>query len=270
MYNNVTASDKIIDIFTKLSNLDLKVSQVVNYTKKYLSKHNISTLVTLSKSQSVDPGDILVSAYYDKDNDEDDDIPFELALIVHPGTEMINWNSAKWREFALALIDNLEHELIHQHQYRSRDFMSNRGYKSNHPNPNVKEAQEYLGNPDEIDAYAHNLASEMIRKSNDYDQALRLIKTFATTAMTKDQAGRFLSPSLYGYVKEFEFNNKHPVIKRLMKKTYQNIMFQKKKDERAQRIQTRNDEVEKRKKELREKEALDKAQGRSYTAIVSR
>jgi hypothetical protein len=268
MYHSITVADQIVENFAKLANQDLMAAQIVRYIKRYLNKNNISTVVTVEKNQSVDIGEIILSAFYDHDADENNEIPIELVLIIHPDTTTINWNVEKWNEFAFNLIDYLEHELIHQHQYRSRDFIPNRDYNSTHSDPKVKEAQRYLGNPDEIDAYSHSLSKEIIRKSQNFDRALRLIRSFSNTAITKDQAGRLLSPALYGYIKEFEFDNKHPVIKRLMKKTYQNIILQKRNSERLERIKKRNDEIEQKKKEIEEKKNIDKQQGLSYTAIT--
>lgn len=268
MYNNVTLTDQIIAAFEKLEDQSLKISQVVSYIKKFLKKNDVSTIVTTDKSETVDVGDIVLAAFYDHQADENDEVPFEVVLLTNPKTTEILWDRDEWREFAINLIDYLEHELIHQHQYRARDFIPNREYTSDHPDNKVREAQQYLGNPDEVDAYAFNLSKELVRKSQGFDQALRLIRSFAQTAISKDQAGRLLSPALYGYIKEFEFDNRHPVIKRLMKKTYQNIMLQKRNAQRQERIQSRNKDIEKQRQEIEEKRALDEKKGRTYTAVT--
>ena len=213
-----------------------------------------------------------LTAYYDPDEDEDENKPFEVVLIINPNDKQITMSRSRWREFAAQVIDYLEHEMIHQNQYRSRDFHPGKQYRSKVKDPNIKQSQEYLGNPDEIEAHAYNLSTELLRKtSGDYDRTLRLLRNFSTTAMTKDQAGRLLSPNLYAYFKDFGFNTTHPVLKSLMKKTYQYVMLNKKKTERANKVAKRNNDIEQQEKAFKErKEALDKQPGSLYTAIIER
>jgi len=175
-----------------------------------------------------------------------------------------------WREFATKVIDFLEHEMIHQAQYRSREFRPGRQYRSRHTDPTIKQSQEYLGNPDEIEAYAYNLSRELLRKTNnDYDRTMRLLKNFSQTAMTKDQAGRLLSPNLSAYFKDFNYDTTHPVLKNLMKKTYQFVQQQMKQKQREARVAERNSQIERETERVKESlERLDKEFGSSYTIIV--
>ena len=46
------------------------------------------------------------------------------------------------------------------------------------------------------------------------------------TAQFKDEMGNLLSPNLFGYMGMWNFDSKHPVIKRLLKKIYQYINSQ--------------------------------------------
>jgi dihydrofolate reductase len=89
--------------------------------------------------------------------------------------------------------------------------------------------------------------------------------------MTRDQAGRLLSPNMFAYFKDFGFNTTHPVLKSLMKKTYQYVLLNKKKQERTNKVTKRNSDIEQQEKEFNErKEALDKQLKASYTTIIDR
>lgn len=250
-YHKQTIADKIISSFEKFENVPTSPTQLVNHLRKITGKQAI---ITTAKSDKVDSNSVNISAYYDPDDDEEGKKPFEIVIIFNPDDKSITMDKKEWSEFGHQVIDYLEHETIHQQQYRSRGFQQTKSYISRHPDPETKRSQEYLGNSDEIEAYAYNLSNELLRKTkNDYDQTLRLLRNFANTALTKDQAGRLLSPNLYAYFKDFGFNTTHPVLKSLMKKTYHYVMNKKKKTERKDRVDSRNSEIERRTQELKEK-----------------
>lgn len=268
-YHKKTAASKIAKGFDEFANRAVSRTVILNHLRKLAGRN---TIVTSSNSDVVDPNTLNINAYYDPDEDEDGGKPIEIVVVFNPEDKRIKMDQIEWREFANQVIEYLQHELIHQYQYRARGFQPTRAYVSRSKNPDNKAQQEYLGNSDEIEAYAHNLASELDRKTRgNIEQQLRLLRNFAGTAITKDQAGRFLSPNLYGYFKEFNFDTTHPVLKSLMKKTYQYIMMRKKDSEREKRVMHRNAEIAEKEKLFRErKEALDKDTRTSYTAIVDR
>ena len=82
-----------------------------------------------------------------------------------------------------------------------------------------------MSRPDEIEAYAMNIADELVRKT-DKASAIALLRMANKTAQFKDEMGNFLSPDLFAYMGMWNFDSKHPVIKRLLKKIYQYITAQ--------------------------------------------
>ena len=84
---------------------------------------------------------------------------------------------------------------------------------------------EYMSRPDEIEAYAMNIADELVRKAGK-DGAIDLLRMANKTAQFKDEMGNLLSPNLFAYLGMWKFNSKHPVLKRLYKKIYQYITEQ--------------------------------------------
>jgi hypothetical protein len=268
-YHKKTVASRIAKGFDDFANRGVSPRVLMNHVKKLAGRQ---TIITSSKSEVVDPNTVGLNAYYDPDEDEEGEIPIEVVLVFNPDDKLVTMDRNQWREFAAELIDYLQHEMIHQYQYRSRGYQPTRAYVSKAKDAEQKKQQEYLGNPDEIEAYAHNLASELERKTKgNLDQQLRLLRNFSGTAITRDQAGRLLSPSLYGYFKDFNFDTNHPVLKSLMKKTYQYVMMKKKKTEKNTRVQHRNAEIADKERQFQERqEALDKDPRTTYTAIVDR
>jgi hypothetical protein len=268
-YHKKTVASRIAKGFDEFANRGVSPRVLMNHVKKLAGRQ---TIITSSTSDVVDPNTVGINAYYDPDEDEDGEIPIEVVLVFNPDDKRITMGRNEWREFAAELIDYLQHEMIHQYQYRARGYQPTRAYVSKSKNAEQKKQQEYLGNPDEIEAYAHNLASELDRKTKgNLDQQLRLLRNFAGTAMTRDQAGRLLSPNLYGYFKDFNFDTNHPVLKSLMKKTYQYVMMKKKKTEKDTRVKHRNAEIENQERIVKERmAALDKDPRTSYTVIVDK
>ena len=80
-----------------------------------------------------------------------------------------------------------------------------------------------MSRPDEIEAYAMNIADELVRKAGDKKTALKLLTMAKKTAQFKDEMGNLLSPDLFAYMAMWDFNSKHPVMKRLLKRIYQFI-----------------------------------------------
>ena len=266
-YHSETEGDRVYQSFAKFFNKEVTPKQVVSHLRKIVGP---TVVITTDKSSNVEPNDLNINAYYDPDEDEMDDQPFEITVVFPKDNPNVTMDKEGWREFAIKVIDFLEHEMIHQAQYRSRDFRPGRQYRSKHPDQSTSKSQEYLGNPDEIEAYAYNLSRELLRKTNnDYGRTMNLLRNFSKTAMTKDQAGRLLSPNLFGYFKDFGFDTTHPVLKALMKKTYQFVQQQQKQAQREARVSERNMRIEKETERVNENlKQLDRESGSAYTIIV--
>jgi hypothetical protein len=176
------------------------------------------TRVEMELSPHVDKGDMNASAAYEQDDDEDGEIPFEITLVFSDKEDRITVNDPN--PLINRILDMMKHEMIHQKQARARDFEDHTQGKDNR-NMNY----EYMSRPDEIEAYAMNIADELVRKT-DKDSAIALLRMANNTAQFKDEMGNFLSPDLFAYMGMWNFDSKHPVIKRLLKKIYQYITAQ--------------------------------------------
>jgi len=194
-----------------------------NHTPKEIAtelENNIGdiTRVEIELSPNVDKGDMNASAAYEQDDDEDGEIPFEITLVFSNKEDRMTVQDPN--PLINRILDMMKHEMIHQKQARARDFEQyTQGKDSRNQN------YEYMSRPDEIEAYAMNIADELVRKT-DKASAIALLRMANKTAQFKDEMGNFLSPDLFAYMGMWKFDSKHPVIKRLLKKIYQYITAQ--------------------------------------------
>ncbi len=173
------------------------------------------TRVEMELSPNVDKGDMNASAAYEQDDDEDGEIPFEITLVFSNKEDRMAVNDPN--PLINRILDMMKHEMIHQKQARARDFED---YTQGKDKRNMN--YEYMSRPDEIEAYAMNIADELYRQVGKED-ALKLLRMAGKTAQFKDEMGNFLSPDLFAYMGMWNFDSKHPVIKRLLKRIYQYI-----------------------------------------------
>jgi len=175
--------------------------------------------VTIVQSKNVEVGDMNMNASYDPIDDQEGFNHFEIELIFSKEDKTIAFSPEGVEAIKHRIVDVLEHELIHKSQYRGRGFKKQREFKPKKGlSDKVRRTREYLGNDDEIEAYAKNIASELIRKS-DKDTALTLLRMAGKTAQYREKKN-LLSPNLFGYFAAFDFDTGHPVIKKLLKKIF--------------------------------------------------
>src|SRR6056300_1094938 len=195
-----------------------------NLKPKYIAKQLQQTLkhlgvgeVTFDYVEKVDVGDMNLNATYDPWDDEDEMDPYRIELLFNPKNKTgINFSQDTLDEIKYRLIDALEHEMIHSFQYRNRDFKTQRDFRSKN------REQSYLGNQDEIEAFAKNISSELLRHA-DKDKAIDMLRSLSNTTELRDKLGNLLSPNLVGYLRAWDFNTRHPVIRKLLKKVYNYI-----------------------------------------------
>ena len=72
-----------------------------------------------------------------------------------------NFDRNAWEQLVFDLLSVMGHEFVHMHQARNRHFAPGKRFRSKMNNKEIKEFQEYLGIPDEIDAYSYSAAAQM-------------------------------------------------------------------------------------------------------------
>ena len=111
--------------------------------------------------------------------------------------------------FLFYISQAVQHELIHKYQWFMREYDTSepQKYKSKEKDPKIRQAQEYLGHTDEIDARANDLWLEIKHAKKDIN-CLASLKD-----LVKD------SDTLTGYIATFG-DSDHKVVKRLLTRTW--------------------------------------------------
>jgi hypothetical protein len=117
-----------------------------------------------------------------------------------------------FRRMCYSVADTVLHEIIHMRQYRRRNFKNIPGFLSTANSGKKRAEQDYLGHDDEIDAYAFNIACQLIdRFKDDTTQMINYLNSDLDDKRRKKSSYRM-------YLDAFDHNHKHTVIKKLKKK----------------------------------------------------
>jgi len=92
--------------------------------------------------------------------------PIDIVLHFNEGNRCFNFTKKNWRNFSFLLSQVVQHELIHKCQYSHRQAIENGGatlyYDIKAGEKSDKEHMDYLAELDEIEAYAHDIALEIL------------------------------------------------------------------------------------------------------------
>ena len=196
---------------------EIRGTQTFKQIADLVIKHLPMTTVKIHKNEKIDSGEMNISASYNPDDDEEGgSTPINIDLIFSSkDTDSVEWTKQGRKFFLFKLRDAMKHELLHMKQHRIRNFHPGRdGYVSDKGTE-----YEYMSRPDEIEAYAMNIADELTRHVGNKG-AYKLIRMAGKTASFKDELGHYLSPDLMAYFALFNWDASHPVIKKLLKKIY--------------------------------------------------
>ena len=198
-------NDLKLEIVDQIFSINDIVVQVGNFVAK---RFRVSVLH--AQAWEVEPTELNINAYYDPERDERQKPSIELILVTNPNDSHLILDADLWNLFVNRLADSLAHELIHMQQARARDFL----YVEHQARRNIQidENLVYLSDPDEIDAYAYNIATELREHSN----PLSKLRNPAAVSVND-------SINLWAYIQAFSKDLKNPVVKKLLKKVYKNL-----------------------------------------------
>jgi hypothetical protein len=208
--------DILEDIKPKIVNQFLSVDELVQDLGVFIGQRfNID--VKHAEAGQVDQNDIELNGYYDGGLDEVGDTAIEVYLITNPMQDVIIIDAEQFDIIARKIADTLSHEVIHMSQFRARDFLEvERIEYSDIEEDEEEDERGYLSSPDEINAYAYNIANELLEK-NALPVVLQKLNRLKDISIED-------SLNLWAYVNAFEKNTNHPVLKRLIKKVYKSLL----------------------------------------------
>jgi hypothetical protein len=159
--------------------------------------------LSTKRDDKVDRNQVVVGGLYDPHEDEANFSSIFIYIHFNPKQKNIYIKDIDWPQTCVNLIECVGHEIIHQEQFRSRDFdIGPHLFVSKKEDRELRDDQEYLGNPDEIEAYGYSIAAEIYLKDNPAKISGRNV---VKTAMYKT------------YCKTFGPN--HPIVRQVLEHT---------------------------------------------------
>lgn len=152
------------------------------------------------------------------------ELPYEQSMAdirlewhMNPHSHRVQWSQRTWAQRRFFFWAFLMHELCHRHQnvYRENtDRHESRTYRADSTHEDIRKDQEYLGDYDEIEAYAHDVAFEMLIQFPE----LSFLEALSAVSVQTDAD----DPSSYAFfMKAFETSPQHPALRIFRKKIRQ-------------------------------------------------
>ena len=115
-----------------------------------------------------------ITAEYRPHEDSQDEPCVYVTLTFGTLCRRVGFKDYDWDKMSFHLADTITHEYLHQYYCRQRGYRHGRGYRDKNNLRYNDTMKDYLGCEDEIQAYAFNIASEMIV----YKQHMVLTKVY--------------------------------------------------------------------------------------------
>jgi len=145
--------------------------------------------VKTSRNAEVDKNQIIIGGSYDPEEDAANCSAITIYVTYNPAQKKICIKDIDWKQLCIELIECSGHEVVHQTQYRLRGFdIGPNIFVSLSPEERKRTDQEYLGSPDEVEAYGFSIAVEIYLK---YSTKSLTLKNIAKTPMFKAYVNAF-------------------------------------------------------------------------------
>jgi len=187
----------------------ISFQNLLTLLRREFREHSLMIKVKSDRDKKMFSEEFYVNAYYDAEDDQNNEIPIEV-IVHHNFDKSLQWDQSQVTELLIQVFDAIVHEYKHQHQSARRKHII---YSIQNKNP----YDEYLADPDEVDAYSISIAIELCRSLGKY-RALRYMSRPLSLSRLKFN-DRYVSPCLSAYFGQFR-SIQNPVIKKLAKKVY--------------------------------------------------
>lgn len=137
----------------------LSPAEITALFRKGISNNKVR--IRTCRTNVADTDQILVGGLYDEYDDREGLPCIEIGLYFNQDVQHIDTSCIDWYRLCFDVAETFGHELVHRDQaHRSRK--TKRKYAGRGVKNQINEEQEYLGNPDEIEAYGFSIAAEMM------------------------------------------------------------------------------------------------------------
>jgi hypothetical protein len=195
-----------------LVNQTLSISEFHNTITKHI-KEWMPVRVRKSQELQVDPTYIWVGGVYHTEHDINKQKAIELCFAYSLADTQLTYNGRRFKRLCQRIADVILHEVIHMRQARKRKFKALPGYSSSAESTKQRQEQEYLGDNDEIDAYAFNMACEL---NETFKGDMKRIVNY----LNEEQKGKRRQYDTWRtYLKAFNWDQNHRICKRIKKRS---------------------------------------------------
>ena len=170
--------------------------------------------ISKSRYDKANHNTVMIGGCYYSELDQHNKTCIEVSLLYNPQHEYLKLNTRKFYRICIVIADTILHEIIHMRQFRRRAFKDLPDYPSTARRASKREEQSYLGNSDEIDAYSFNIACDLIDR---YKNIKNVVKHLNIDQRNK----RVRYDEWFMYLKAFDHDHNHPIIKKVKKKVLQ-------------------------------------------------
>jgi len=140
----------------------------------------------------------------------------EVNFNFNPDQTKIKLTQYRFKRMAFRFADVVLHEVVHMRQFRARNFKTIPGYQSTAELNKTRKEQEYYGDTDEMGAHAFNTACELIDRFG-YDP------NNIGKYLDSDICRRHKNSTWNSYLKAFNYNHNHPIIRRMKNLILRNL-----------------------------------------------
>lgn len=193
-----------------LAGQKLSVQQIQKIFSTHL-KQNLPIRVTSDRDHNTEQGFIYVGGFYQSDDDKYNRQSITVLLSYNPMDKYLTITSKRFSAMCNTIADVILHEIIHMRQARSRNFKDRAGFSSLAESNKQRKQQNYLGDPDEIDAYGFNIACALYERLSNYNAVAQHLNLDMTDRRRRKD-------SWHTYLTTFDHNHNHPIIKKLKKR----------------------------------------------------
>ena len=195
----------------KIVGKELPISLIHSTISAHIKKH-LPIKVAKHTNPDVEFGFVYIGGCYYSTQDYDNKKCIELILSYNTFEDKLTISRHRFKQMSVLFADTMLHEIIHMRQFRRREFKDLPDYASTAEKRETRDQQSYLGNSDEIDAYAFNASCELVSKF--YGDHNKIVKYLNETQ--RKTRGKLDTWKMY--LKAFDYDHDHYIIQRLKKK----------------------------------------------------
>lgn len=188
----------------------ISFKKLVGLCRKTCREYGLDIKIITKKDSNLDTNQFYVNAFYDAEDDFNQDTPIEI-FIYHNFLDIDLFSKNQITDVLVEIFDATVHEYRHQRQSVSRNYET---YSEHDHTP----FNNYLSDPDEVDAYALSIAVDLLRVMS-AERAKRYMSRITILAKMRN-GSKYVSTNLKAYIDYFGINN---LTKRLSKKVYKHL-----------------------------------------------